>query len=354
MPIEIEESDDLTRLESEWDALADEANAPPFLRPGWFRAWFDAFGSGRPWFLTARDRGRVCGVLPLERARLGVRAPANWHTPAFAAVVTNEGVAGALLRYLLAARPPQVAFSFVSDDSAFASVVRGEASWAAFKVLDRTLERSPYVDVNGAWDEYEADLNRKFRSELRRRRRKLEAEGELRVDVVEDDPNLDALLDEGLRVEASGWKGEEGTAIGSSPQTLAFYRAIVSWAASRSWLRLAFLRLSGKAIAFDLSLEDGGCHYLLKTGYDPSYAKLGPGQMIRFEMLKRAFEEGLTLYDFLGTDAAWKMEWTSHAKARQRLQLFAPTPAGRAAWSAYAYGRPVAKKALETVRSIRR
>ena len=34
-------------LFSEWEALADGTGASPFMHPGWFDAWWHAFGRGR-------------------------------------------------------------------------------------------------------------------------------------------------------------------------------------------------------------------------------------------------------------------------------------------------------------------
>jgi len=35
----------ISPLAAEWDDLADRTSAPPFLRPGWFAAWEEAFGA---------------------------------------------------------------------------------------------------------------------------------------------------------------------------------------------------------------------------------------------------------------------------------------------------------------------
>ena len=45
------------------------------------------------------------------------------------------------------------------------------------------------------------------------------------------------------------------------------------WAAAKGWLRLAFLRLDGKPLAFDFGLNDGNTLYSLKTGYDEAYRR---------------------------------------------------------------------------------
>src|SRR5207253_4308850 len=116
---------------------------------------------------------------------------------------------------------------------------------ARHRLLVRTQQRSPYVVIGGDWDAFCESLDRKEVKEIRRRRRRLEEQGETRFDVEDGSERLDSLLDEWLQVEASGWKGRTGTAVASDPGTLEFYRAIARWAAGRGSLRLAFLRLDG-------------------------------------------------------------------------------------------------------------
>ena len=54
--------------------------------------------------------------------------------------------------------------------------------------------------------------------------------------------------------------GEDRVLRGSSFRNIklyltTFYRRVAAWAAERDWLRLAFLRLDGRPLAFDLALE---------------------------------------------------------------------------------------------------
>jgi CelD/BcsL family acetyltransferase involved in cellulose biosynthesis len=182
--------------------------------------------------------------------------------------------------------------------------------------------------------------------ELRRRRRRLGEQGAVALEVVDGRDRLDELLDDGLRVEALGWKGARGTAIASHRATRQFYRDVAHWAAARGWLRLAFLRLDGRAIAFDYAIEDGQVHYLLKTGYDPAYRAFAPGLQIREEMLARAFAGGLSRYEFLGDAADWKLEWANRARELELVQGFARSLPGAVDWAAFAFGRPLAKRAL--------
>jgi hypothetical protein len=63
-------------------------------------------------------------------------------------------------------------------------------------------------------------------------------------------------------------------------------------------------------------------------------------------MLARAFSLGLTTYEFLGSDAPWKLEWTDACRERKLVQAFEPSPLGITERAAFAYGRPLAKWAM--------
>jgi CelD/BcsL family acetyltransferase involved in cellulose biosynthesis len=183
-------------------------------------------------------------------------------------------------------------------------------------------------------------------AELRRRRRRLADEGQFSFECTDGTERLDELLEEGFRVEAAGWKGARNSAIMSKVESDRFYRVLARWAADHGWLRLAFLRLDGRPFAFDFCIEHNGVHYLLKTGFDPSYSRFAPGVVLRYEMIARAFSEGLSSYEFLGEDATWKLRWSDTTRQLDALQVFARSPRGLIEWAANAYGRPLARRAL--------
>ncbi len=337
-------------LADAWDALADRQAAPPFLRPGWFAAWWDAFGHGRLEVLALARDGRLVAVLPLGRRAGVLRSLSNWHTPAFAALA-EPGAEPALARLLLARGARQVVLEFVDPGSAFVRACHDAAAADGGRALVHQLQRSPYLGVGGEWEAFERrQFSGRHRALLRRRCRQLMAAGALALEVGDGGDALDRLLAEGVAVEAASWKGEQGTAIGSRPETVRFYSAVARWAAGRGELRLALLRVDDRAVAFDFALEADGVHYLLKTGYDPAYRHLGPGAVLRHDMIARAFARGLDTYEFLGQDDPWKRDWTSHGHGRARVQLFSPGAAGRLDHAAWAYAAPLARRAVARVR----
>jgi CelD/BcsL family acetyltransferase involved in cellulose biosynthesis len=341
----VETRDSVQGLAGDWDKLADKIGAEPWLRPGWVEAWWEAFGAGRLRIVALMRDGRLAGVLPLMEDGAVVRSTSNWHTPGFGLLAEPHEL-GELADALVSRRPHRVWLGFVDPGEPGIVACRAAAQAAGYRVLERTLERSPYVPIEGDWEAYRDGLAKKLGSELRRRRRRLEEAGRFSFEVVDGSEGLPALLDEGFAVEAAGWKGARDLAIRSRPETLSFYRAVARWAAERGWLRLAFLRLDGRPFAFDFCIEDNGIHYLLKTGYDPDYARFAPGMILRYEMLARAFSIGLRSYEFLGADEPWKLEWTRTTRERTLFHAFAPSVQGRVGWAAFAWGRPIAKRLL--------
>jgi CelD/BcsL family acetyltransferase involved in cellulose biosynthesis len=334
-------------LAGDWERLAERSGATPFAYPGWFAAWYEAFGRRTPEIVAARRNGELVAVLPLERHARGLRAAANWHSPLFAPLVADDEARDALVEALFSMRASRYDLTMV--DSADPIVARLRAATRC--TVERVVARQPYVDTRGMWVEYDASLSRKHRKELRRLRRRLDEHGEVEFEFTAGGERLGALLDEGFAIEGSGWKDEAGTSIASEPRIERFYRDVAHWADERGWLMLAFLRLDGRAIAFDLCLEADGVTYALKGGFAPEFRRCAPGCLLTYQSLARSFStDGLSSYEFLGDADRYKLSWSDAVHERVRVQAFPSTPVGLAGYVAWTHGRRAAKRALAWAR----
>jgi CelD/BcsL family acetyltransferase involved in cellulose biosynthesis len=342
----IKRHDRIEPLAAEWDELVDRTTRMPWVRPGWIAAWWQAFGRGRLELLVAWRAGCLVGMLPLERHGGRIGSATNPHSHGFCLLAEDDTVRRALADALMRRPARQVTLRYLPPDGAGLAEAREAARAAGRLLVIRPMLRSPYIPIDGDWPAYTRVLSSHRLRGIRRQRRRLERLGRLAVDVQDGRERLDQLLAEGWQVEASGWKGQRGTAVASRSDGLGFYQAVARWAAARGCLRLAFLRLDGCPLGFDFSLEDNGVHYLLKTGYDARWRAYGPGVLLRYEMLARAFTLRLDRYELLGADDSWKADWTDQAHELIALQAFTPSPAGLVDWTAWAYGQPVAKRML--------
>lgn len=339
-------------LADEWEALADRAGAAPFLRPGWVTAWWAAFGAGDLQVLALRRDGRLAGVIPLRRSGRSLLSPANWHSPVFGPVAESPEAERELLRRTFALPVRSVDLRLLDASGGTLARALAAAREAGRLVLSRPLTRSPFVTLDGDWDAYERGLSRNRRKGVRRRLQGLDAQGAVSFEVANGETRLDALLEEAFAVEASGWKGERGTAMASRSHTRRFYADLARWAARRGWLRLAFLRLDGRPLAFDLAFEHAGTWYSLKAGYELEYRRYAPGVLLTYETLRHAFASGLRRFELLGDVDEFKLGWTRAERVLERawMRAFATSSAGRAEatlFHARERARPIARRIRE-------
>jgi CelD/BcsL family acetyltransferase involved in cellulose biosynthesis len=340
-------------LSAAWEALADRLAAPPFMRSGWIVAWARAFAPNRLSAVTAMRDGVLVGLLPLMERHGVVSATANWHTPVFGVLATDREVSAAVAAEVMSRARVRADLCFLDSTDPNLADCRIAAQHARRPTVVRAVLHSPFVAVADAdWETYRASLARKARKDIERRRRRLDEQGVVSVEFGDGCADLGRYLNEGFQLEGSGWKHEQGTAITSDPATHRFYTEIARWASGRGWLLLAFLRLDGKPIAFDLCLESGGSTWVLKGGFDPAFRGFAPGMLLTYESLRRAFDRGMSSYELCGDDAPYKLVWTQTTRERVRFQAFSRSPAGRASHMAWTHGRSAVKGALQAAKRI--
>ena len=200
------------------------------------------------------------------------------------------------------------------------------------------------VEIHGSWDAFDRGLSRNVRGDVRRSLRRLQDVGEVRFEHTDGLERLDHLLTEAFRVESSGWKGARGTAIASRPETERFYREVSAWAAERGTFRMAVLRLDGRAIAFELGIEEHGVHYALKSGFDPAHRAFSPGKLLIHQILERAFSIGLDRYEMGGVEG-YKLAWANAFREVALVQAFRALCDRARRLGRLRYGRPIAKRA---------
>jgi CelD/BcsL family acetyltransferase involved in cellulose biosynthesis len=321
-------------LADPWDALAD-GGGTPFMRHGWLQAWWNAFGAGGELRVcTVWEGDELRAALPLQRSgRGGLTALANVHTPDFRPLAADAAALETLAAAAVAASPAVVLERVPADDPALPALAGGQR----LTLLDRQ-HVSPAVELTGTAEDFRARSKPRWGAPLERFRRKMARDHEAEMRIVEPPRDLDAELREGYTVEASGWKGENGTAIVSQPETERFYTEMSHAAAARDELRLASIRLDGKLVAWDLLLLFDGRLHLLKTGFDEAFRKLAPGLVLRLSVIERAYELGLRSHELGGSPDPWKLKFSDVDREHVAVRVYPRRPAGAAR---YGYRRAV-------------
>ena len=308
-------------LAGEWEELAIRVGASPYARPGWMRAWWSAFGRGELYIFHCRRDGELSAVLPLARHRGLLHSCSNVHSPLFDGVAAETDDLGALLTAALRNCRQGLTLRELDSEGQLAGATRQIARQGGCRLVVVDASDSSCIDPAVSWDEFEQTLRKSRRSELRRRRRRLAERGEMSFEIFDGTRGLKAHLEEFFRLEGSGWKGREGTAIRLSPETQRFYEKVAAWAAENGLLRLTFMRLDGHPVAAGFAIDDGARRTSLKIGYDEEYSRYGPGLLHRVEEIRLAIEDGRTLE--LGTGReAFKAELQNAQRTIESVALF--------------------------------
>ena len=334
-----------------WNGLLDE-NSTPFDCHEWHRAWWRAFGSGELQVCLAWRGDELVAVLPLHTIPGGLSALANVHSPLFRPVAADDAALDAVLAAALGdGRGGLELFGVPVGDPALA-VAERHATELGMPRHAEPIHVSPCVDTSGDFDAWRAASKSRWGAPLERFRRKMGRDHEAVFTIVEPPADLDDQLDRGFAVEASGWKGQNGTAILSSPDTAQFYRELAHAFDRRGELRLSSIELDGELAAFDLTLLHRNKLYLVKTGFDERFRKLAPGLVMRLSIVERCFEAGIEAHDLLGDDTEWKRKFSTGTRAHTSFRAFGRGPAGRARHAYRAHGRPLLKRARDRAKAL--
>jgi CelD/BcsL family acetyltransferase involved in cellulose biosynthesis len=343
---------DLARFEgiaAEWDRLAAGCGNP-FLTSAWFVSWWRAFAGRDGVALVLRsDEGLLAGGCFRELGHGALVAAANAHTNDWDVVARDDAARRRLWEEVAQLGYRRLILDGLPGEELPPMAPAAALSSAGYRSAAETLEPSPVLDLPASLEDLLAGRSRNLRSQVGRRRRRLEKEGALDLRVVRGGETLRDDLDAFFELEAAGWKGGGGTAIAGDRSLLALYRGFAEAAAKGGWLRLYLLELDGRLLAADYGCVFAGCGYLIKTAFDEEMGRFAPGLVLRAAVIESSIAEGLDRYDFLGGPDAYKLRWTDDVRVRSSLHAFKGVRAAPAyAWRASL--RPALKSARGRMR----
>ncbi|HET9948621.1 MAG TPA: GNAT family N-acetyltransferase [Longimicrobiales bacterium] len=331
--------DALSPLEPGWNDLVQNAVRPNvFVTWEWITAWLDHFGGEAALRVLAVRRvpdGELVGIAPFVLRPQPAVGPTLWRELAFIGCTPTapdhldciarpgwEGAVAAAAGAWLRNPPRNQAWDLIRMDgmtpaSPLVHTVLGQArpgTTAAWKVI------CPYVQLPDSWESFEESLERSFRTNLRRRWRKLQREipDPPAFTTVETEQGLAHALDALHRLhESVRRKNGDRTGAFDTPTKRLFYADVARRFAVRGWLRLHTLEVGGRPIAAALCFQFAGKAWFYQTGYDPELQPYGPGHFIVRHAIQRAIDEGAEELDMLRGEHPYKYDW----QARPRYVL---------------------------------
>ncbi|MBR0722083.1 GNAT family N-acetyltransferase [Bradyrhizobium manausense] len=129
-------------------------------------------------------------------------------------------------------------------------------------------------------------LGAKKLKELRRQRHRLEEHGAISFDVARKPDEIRPALETFLQLEASGWKGERGTALIQDAGDAAFVRRAVPALAETAQCDIITLRAGTTAVAAGIVLRHQDRAFFFKLGIDERFSKYSPGVQLTLDLTR--------------------------------------------------------------------
>jgi CelD/BcsL family acetyltransferase involved in cellulose biosynthesis len=287
---------------TEIEALAARSIEPnPFFEPWMLAPLLRAFGAGKSLEIAMIERpgGALIGFFPLVKERryrgLPVKVLSIWDHDL--TLLGTPLVHGAHARDCVAAF---LDWAFAEADAALLSFERMPGGGPFARVLLDALNerREPFHSESrhfrglfvpraddGAY--LASILDSEGRRKLKTKERRLSEGGAVTYDALEPSGDLDRWLAEFLALEASGWKGEARSAMGSTSHGRRYFEDVLRAAFARGRLEMLALRVGDRPVAMRSSLVSGDAAFVFKIAYDEALARHSPGMLLEIETIRR-------------------------------------------------------------------
>ena len=281
-----------------WESLLRKAPwRSIFLTPEWQETWWDEFGAdGELRLIAVGPPDAPLGLAPLRLrdgalSFLGDTDLFDYHD----FIAADPAFHPALFDCLEREDWRTMTLDSVPEGSPTLRLLpeAARARGCAVEIEDEDV--APGVALPPTWDDYLASLRKKDRHELRRKLRRLESAGEVRVRLATPDSiERDLALFNDVMAESREEKRDF-----LSPERESFFRGIARRMQSAGYLRLFLLEMDGDPAAAVLAFDYDDKRLLYNSGYRQKYTDLAAGLMLKALCVKDAIEQGLTYFDLL-------------------------------------------------------
>lgn len=300
--LDIEAADGFDELRESWTALA-ERSGNLFSTWEWATTWWKHYGDDRPLLLrTCRDADRaIVAILPLylafarpvRVARLIGHGPSDQLGPV--CTTGQPGVAAAL-----AGSGAEIGWDVLLLDR-----LAADGSTAELGGHGLLHESSPTIAIEGLdWDGYLAGRSSNFRSQVRRKERKLIRDHGLGYRLSDDPARLGEDMDTLFRLHQARWEHDGSGALEGVRQ--AFHREFAELALERGWLRLWLAEIEGQPVAAWYGFRFAGADWYYQFGRDPAWDQASVGLVLLAHTVRDAIEAGQREYKLLRGGEGYK------------------------------------------------
>lgn len=334
----------LDAIASEWSDLVQKSPSLRFIHHvEWIRSYLESFveADDKVMFLVARRAGAMVAVFPVRHV---IHRYSWMHVRALELLTHDHMILGDFLI------PPSELEGRVFLALREWLALQGDIEWDVL-MLDRIPESSltaqtiaeagvplavssylcssSFIPYRATIDETLNEVSTSFKRNLRRLARRAEETAPLSFECVRDPELLPVALKRFLAVEASGWRGEHGTAnaIKFDPSAVRFYECLVREFGAKGLCAITFLKHGDQDVATQFALLDDMSVNILVIGFSQEHSSFAPGNLLMERTINHFSFEGLAALSFVSSPT-WGHLWKPSSERVLAIRVFRPSLRG--------------------------
>lgn len=318
----------------EWNGLLKESiSDTPFSRYEYQTSWWKHLGGGE-WknaklvLAAARENEKLVGIAPLFIAEydgqtallLNGSIEISDYLDLIVRKDDHARFVSGLLDFL--ASHPADAWSAIDwynlpDDSPTLAALKAESATRGWTYHEEIYRPTPRIALNGSFDDYLANIDKKQRHEIRRKMRRAAESGRVRFHVVGQDADIESELDTFFHLMVQ------------DPNKALFLRDVmrdqmsdaIRAAYESGYLWLAFLEVDGVKAAASLNFDYNNKLWGYNSGVGRDFMELSPGWVLLGHVIQWCCENGRYEFDFMRGDEDYKYRFGGVNKYVMRARL---------------------------------
>ena len=157
--------------------------------------------------------------------------------------------------------------------------------WSVTKTMKRAM-----LDVRLCNEAYiKQNISRRRLKDIKRRQRRLHEMGHVEWRMVFPQvKDLKIHVEEFLRLEHMGWKGEGGSSLYSNKADISFFRECSEALAEKAQIFFCELLVDDEIVASSVNFIVGGAGFAFKIGWNPNYAKYSVMKLCEYELVRNS------------------------------------------------------------------
>ncbi len=337
-------------LREKWEDLSSHvAYKSFFLNWTWMYNWWQYYsGRNKSFELMIlagehAESGELVGLLPLyiRDARLlkiakfreirfiGTGIESTDYLEIISRTGYEEAVGHLFLEYLLEGKGRGDSFVFENLIESSLLLRRFRPIIAAKNIsVSASLHRiCPYVTLPASYDEYLSTLSANWRSNVRRKTRKLFKMNDISFEVLSDPSRLPEALPDLFNLHNERFRQVRKTSGFYQDVRLGFHQKMSGILAGQKQAILFALKDGEKRIATLYCFSYDKRLMYFQSGFDPDYQKFSVGAVLLGKVIEYAIDSGYEIFDFMRGGEDYKFHW---AKSYEQIFNLQCAVSGRA------------------------